>query len=152
MLRADTRMGYRDKDELDKLFLSYLSTQSAFAQNAYVSEQLSRNEPLLLEPRVSNTGQIRYVVKHQAQRVVYLSSASRIVRSVNNEYAGIVAPTLSGVFVSDILVWTYEDSERYDREHGTNFSQNWCQMAKEQGFVYVVDFAGYASPNNGGNQ
>ena len=152
MRRADAHMGYRDKEELDKLFLSYLATQGAFAQNAYVSEQLSRNEPLLLEPRVSNTGQIRYVVKHQAQRVAYLSSASRIVRSVNNEYAGLVAPTLSGVFVSDILVWTYDDSLRYDNEHGTNFSERWCDEAKRLGFVYVVDFAGYAQPNNGGAQ
>jgi hypothetical protein len=60
------------------------------------------------------------------------------------------------MFVSDILVWTYEDSMRYDREHGTDFSQKqWCPMAKKQGYVYVVDFAGHAKAqklNNGGTR
>ena len=89
-------------------------------------------------------------VKHQDHHVSFLSAGSRIVREVSRNYQGQNPPLLSGVFVSDILVWTYEDSMRYDREHGTNFSQNWCQRAQEQGFVYVVDFAGYARPNNGG--
>lgn len=150
MLPADARMGYRDSEELDKLFLSYLAMQAVFGQNAYVSEHLSRNDPLTLAPRVNDAGQIRYRVKHQDHHVSFLSAGSRIVREVSRNYQGQNPPMLSGVFVSDILVWTYEDSMRYDREHGTNFSQNWCQRAQEQGFVYVVDFAGYARPNNGG--
>lgn len=145
--RADARMGYRDKEELDKLFLSYLATQAAFSQNAYVSEHLSRNDSLMLVPRVNNGGQVRYQVTHQDHRVSFLSAMSRVVRGVSMDYQGQNPPRLSGVFVSDILVWTYEDTIRYDREHGTNFSQNWCPEAIAQGFVYVVDFAGYASPN-----
>ncbi len=144
MRRADARMGYRDSEELDKLFLSYLATQTAFGRNAYVSEHLSRNDPLTLAPYVNGAGQIRCWVKHQDYRVASLSAGSRIVREISRNYQGQDLPLLSGVFVSDILVWTYEDSERYDREHGTNFSQNWCPEAIAQGFVYVVDFAGYA--------
>lgn len=66
------------------------------------------------------------------------------------DYQGQNPPQLSGVFVSDILVWTYEDTIRYDKEHGTDFAKNWCPKAKGQGFVYVVDFAGYAKPHKGG--
>ena len=117
---------------------------AAFGQNAYVSEHLSRNDPLTLAPHVKIEGQTRYLVMHQGHSVSCLAAGSRITREVDRDYYGQAAPTLSGVFVSDILVWTYEDTIRYDKEHGKNFSKNWCPKAKEQGFVYVVDFAGYA--------
>ncbi len=152
MVRADARMGYRDKEALDKLFLSYLATQAAFNQNSYVSENLSRNEPLSLEPRINMAGRVRYVVMHHGQVVAYLAAGSKIVENVCREYQNRTKPMLSGVFVSDILVWTYEDTLAYDRAHGSNFAVMWTAQARAQGYVYVVDFAGYASPNNGGMQ
>lgn len=146
-LQSDARMGYRDSEELDKLFLSYLATENMFAQNTYVSTKLSRNVPLNLEARVNNAGILRYAVRHNGNRVAYLSSQSKIVSRVAFEYQGQAKPNLSGVFVSDILVWTYEDTLAYDEAHHTSFATHWCDAAKEQGYVYVVDFAGYAKPN-----
>ena len=153
MKRADARMGYRDKDELDKLFLSYLATQAAFAQNDYVSEHLSRNEPLTLSPVVNNAGQMRFWVVHQGHTVSRLAEGSNIVRSVAMDYHGQPPPTLSGVFVSDILVWTYEDTLTYDQTHADDphpphFAEMWTEEARSQGYVYVVDFAGYAKAPN----
>ena len=149
MLRADARMGYRDSEELDKLFLSYLAMQAVFGQNAYVSEHLSRNDPLTLVPRMNNEGQTRYLVMHQDHSVSCLAAGSRITRGVGMDYYGQAAPTLSGVFVSDILVWTYEDTLAYDQAHAgdpypPHFASMWTGQARAQGYVYVVDFAGYA--------
>ena len=147
--RADARMGYRDRDELDKLFLSYLATQAAFGQNAYVSEHLSRNDPLTLVPRVNNAGQVRYYVMYQGHSVSCLAAGSRIASGVGMDYFGQPSPTLSGVFVSDILVWTYEDTLAYDQAHAgdpqpPHFADMWTEQARSKGYVYVVDFAGYA--------
>ena len=105
---------------------------------------------MTLVPCVEPTGQTRYLVTYQGHSVSCLAVGSKIIKEVGVDYHGKPLPALSGVFVSDILVWTYEDTIRYDKEHGKNFSKNWCPEAKEQGFVYVVDFAGYARPNNGG--
>lgn len=150
MQKGDTHMGYRDREELDKLFLSYLATQAAFGQNAYVSEQLSRNDPLTLVPRVNNAGQVRYQVTHQGHSVSCLAAGSRIARGVGMDYYGQPYPTLTGVFVSDILVWTYEDTRAYDQAHAgdpnpPHFAEMWTDQARSKGYVYVVDFAGYAS-------
>ena len=66
------------------------------------------------------------------------------------DYYGQPYPTLTGVFVSDILVWTYEDTRAYDQAHAgdpnpPHFAEMWTDQARSKGYVYVVDFAGYAS-------
>ena len=39
---------------------------------------------------------------------------------------------LTGLFVSDIFAWEYQDSVRYDSEHQTNYSTRWIQRAKSK--------------------
>lgn len=150
---ADARMRYRDEEGLDKLFLSYLAQRALFVQNAYVSDCLSRNEPLSLMPHVNGVGQLRYRAVHGDHFVAGLSTKSKIVHAVQADYYGQNSPILSGVFVSDIFVWTYEDTLAYDQAHSndphpTQFAALWCDEAKNQGYIYVVDFAGYARAPN----
>lgn len=146
---AKTKMGCRVREGLEKLFLSYLATKAAAAQNTYtyVSESLSRNEPIELEPQDKN-GKPRYVAKCQNQKVAYLSAGSSkcILDQVRGEFKKSPESRLSGLFVSDILVLTYEDTLRYDRKNGSSFAETWCEAAKQRGYAYVVDFAGYARP------
>ena len=52
---------------------------------------------------------------------------------------------LNGFYVSDICVWTYEETVKADDIHGTNFAENWCKKAKEIGYVYVVQIAGFGT-------
>ena len=91
----------------------------------------------------------------QKYRVVYdgdnenkvvgqLSEASDIRKKVIVKYGANQWPKMQGVFVNDVFVWTYEDTVRSDEKNHTPFAGMWCAAAKERGFIYVVDFAGYA--------
>jgi len=48
-----------------------------------------------------------------------------------------------GYIVNEIVVWTYDDSVKSDEKNNTTFANNWCQEAREKGYVYLVDFAGF---------
>ena len=51
---------------------------------------------------------------------------------------------VEGLAVAAIVCYTLDESEKYDAKHGTTFtSVHWHQSARQRGYVYVVDFAGY---------
>ncbi len=50
---------------------------------------------------------------------------------------------LSGYRVNEIVVYTLEDSKAYDAKNGTNYTQEWYHAAEKQGYIYLVNFAGY---------
>ena len=55
---------------------------------------------------------------------------------------------LNDFFISNIFVWTLEDSKKYDEEHKTDFTQKyWCEDAIEQGYINIVQIAGFGTPN-----
>jgi ATP-dependent DNA helicase RecQ len=56
--------------------------------------------------------------------------------------------TVSGFVVNEVVVWTYEDTCKFDTENNTNFARDWCQEAKNQGYIYLVDFAGFGVPGD----
>jgi ATP-dependent DNA helicase RecQ len=49
--------------------------------------------------------------------------------------------------VNEVVVWTYDDTCKFDSENGTNFARDWCPEAMKKGFIYLVDFAGYGVPS-----
>ncbi len=53
---------------------------------------------------------------------------------------------VSGFVVNEVVVWTYEDTCKFDSENNTNFAKDWCPEARNQGYIYLVDFAGFGVP------
>jgi hypothetical protein len=45
--------------------------------------------------------------------------------------------------VNEVVVWSYKDTVEYDERNETNYQKDWCDEAKQKGFIYIVDFAGY---------
>ncbi|MCF2518523.1 DEAD/DEAH box helicase [Dyadobacter sp. CY351] len=56
--------------------------------------------------------------------------------------------TVTGFVVSEVVVWSYEDTCRFDLENETNFARDWCTEARDQGYIYLVDFAGFGVPGS----
>jgi ATP-dependent DNA helicase RecQ len=56
--------------------------------------------------------------------------------------------SITGFIVNEVVVWTFEDTQKFDEAHNTNYSKDWCNEARNQGFIYLVDFAGYGTPAN----
>ena len=140
--RQDSRLGWNDKAGIDKYFLSFLATDWNFSKNSYVERYLAKNELLTIEPHTNGD---KYQIKHNGTIIGQLSRNSDILRkAVANRHNGMGLPILSGIFVSEVYVWTWEDTIKYDELHGTDFQKFWGESARKKGYIYIVDFAGYA--------
>ena len=82
-----------------------------------------------------------YHIYHSGKDIGRLSFNSDIVKKAKKD--GIVQ--LSGFFVSDVFVWTYQETEDSDRNNGKEFAKRWCTNARKQGYVTVVQIAGFGN-------
>jgi len=55
---------------------------------------------------------------------------------------------LSGFVVNEVVAWSFKDTCDHDNEHGTTYERDWCQEARNAGYIYLVDFAGYGKIEN----
>lgn len=49
-----------------------------------------------------------------------------------------------GLYVSSIVRYTAEECQTYDIENNADFYDGWCQSARKRGYIYLVNFYGYA--------
>ena len=52
---------------------------------------------------------------------------------------------LRNFFVSNVFVWTHEDTLNSDITNNSSFADNWCEAAKQKGYIYVVQIAGFGT-------
>jgi RecQ family ATP-dependent DNA helicase len=50
---------------------------------------------------------------------------------------------LKGFVINEIVQYSYSETLDYDAKNGTNYANAWCEGARLQGYIYLVDFAGY---------
>ena len=134
----DIKLGYSEKDAgLDKYYLSYTAQEGVFAIDNYIRESVKKDDPItLVADRYGN-----YHIYHNGKDIGRLSSNSNIVKNAKND--GILQ--LSGFFVSDVFVWTYQETEDSDKNNGKEFAKKWCSNARKQGYVTVVQIAGFGN-------
>ncbi len=145
-----TALRYTEPDpKLNKYFISYVATRKDddFKRiNNYITECVKKDDSLILEKRGNG-----YRIIHKSQCIGWLSSkkdedtnmfVSNIVRRATEDNVG----RLADFFVSGITVWTLEDSLNYDKKHGKNYTNSWCEEAREQKFTYIVQIAGFGVP------
>ena len=114
-----------------------------FWNDAWIADNVRKNasvEVRRVEKRGA-TGQAFFVhnIYVEGRVVGQLSRNSHVKTAMDASQTS----RLVGFFVSDIFVWSYEDSKRSDERNGTKFSTKWCENARKKGFVHVVSIAGY---------
>lgn len=45
--------------------------------------------------------------------------------------------------INEIVIFSYEETLRSDEKNGTTYGADWCPEARKQGYIYLVDFAGF---------
>lgn len=125
---------------MEKYYLSYLASEGLFIKNEYISKNARKDDPVVVEKDRSGY----YYIVHKGKYIGRLSQNSNIANMARQK--GV--KTLNGFYISDICVWTYEDTVKSDDIHQTTFANNWCNQAKDAGFVYVVQIAGFSDKNN----
>lgn len=122
-----------------------------FRNNRAIALNVSKNDPLTIQRRRGKTRFgtpfTTFDIMHNGTIVGQLSRHSTIAKKMdsgNLDY-------LNGFFVSDVFYWTYADTvaadERAQRENGYNpdYASKWEAEAKQQGYIFIVDVAGYGN-------
>ena len=143
-------LGYNEREPgLDKYNLGYL-VNTNFSMNNTIDNELKRND--VVEIRIDN-GNANIVWKNNI--VGRLSDSSLIKRKMKDNHVKV----LEGFFISEICTWEYADSVRVDEKNRqdvqngvlgsktTNYAGEWSEAAKNQGYVYIVNIAGFGTPN-----
>ncbi len=89
----------------------------------------------------------RWYVRHNGTRIAELAWGSndpKAARKLQNHFGGREDMEASGIAVTDVVRYTYEDSIEYDEEEGSDFTKQWSECFEELGYTYLVDFAGFA--------
>lgn len=140
----DLKVGCNDNPGIQKFFLSFMAMPRYFNNNSYIERYIAKNELLTIEPHINQSGEETYQIRHHSIAVGQLSNKSKILNDQKKKLNGMGLPILSGIFVSEVYVWTLEDTLKYDAEKNKDFIKYWSESAKQKGYIYIVDFGGYA--------
>lgn len=132
------------KPGLNNYFLSFLANDYLFKTTMpYVMNNVKKDDPVdVCRDRCGN-----YVIRHNNNPICSLSKNS----TIRNRAARENIPLLTGFYVSSIAVWTLNDTVSSDDAEGTDFQKYWSEAAKQQGYVLIVQIAGFGKPINTGN-
>lgn len=130
------RSGITEKEaNLGNYYLSYSAFSENFRNNQYIWDSVKKDDEVTLKS--DQYGNL-YIV-HNNKYIGRLSSRSAIQQWSKENGAS----QLKGFFVSDVFVWRLQDSLDYDTKNNTNFTERWCPEAKNQGYVMIVQIAGF---------
>lgn len=149
----EDKWGIRERHVgLDNYNIGYNANYN-YKNNKNIIYNVRKNDPISIKRHrgMRQNGQpfTTFHVIHDGNVVGQLSRRSTIARRMEDEDIG----QLNGFFVSDVFYWTYEDTLAADRrakeETGINpnFAAGWCDEAKNNGFIFIVDIAGYGHQN-----
>lgn len=120
-----------------------------FSGNRSIMLNVRKNDPVSVQLECGRTraGQVFYIcnVKHNGVTIGQLSQNSTIAKKMKDDNIRL----LNGFFVSEVFYWTYEDTvaadKRIEKETGRNpdYASKWSEVAKKQGYIFIVDIAGY---------
>ena len=137
------RLGYSEKEaKLENYNIGYNAAVN-FRANASIAVNVRKNDPVTIQrkdatDRVGNPFSV-YNIVHNSNIIGQLSNSSQLRQSME-QYC---ITQLNDLFVSEVFVWEYVDSQNADARNNTKYSQNWCEQAKEQGYIYVINIAGF---------
>ena len=127
------------KPGLDKYYLSYTAQNRIFESvDSYVLNNIKKDDPI----EIKKDQYENYYIIHNGTYIGRLSSKSNIrIRAIEDE-----KDHLKEYFVSNIFVWTYEDTLASDETNNTDFASKWSEKAKKQGYINIVQIAGFGIP------
>lgn len=106
----------------------------------YIGTQVTCGDSVVLKKRGRS-----WFLTHGRRALAVLSGAmSGDLERYLRQRGAREAQMFAGLTVSAVTRYTYEDSQRYDEENGTDYSKAWSPYFRQKGYTYIVNFAGYA--------
>lgn len=137
-------LGIPVQPEIKKLKIGWAAKTFNFngGVNSYINTSVKSGDFVFVRRRVVPYNGTQFIVhellkENTTRPIGELAGNANIVK--NHQ-------TVSGFVVNEVVVWSYEDTCKFDSENNTNFARDWCQQARNQGYIYLVDFAGFGVP------
>lgn len=142
------QLGISIQSGYDKFFISWGAKQYNF--NNYferIEKDIKQGDPVIIT---------RNIVNHNGNTwSEFMLSANNLLfgRLVSNPFQNEGQNYMNGFSVSGIYRYTYQDTIEYDLTHfdrngrNTNYAENWCEAAKDKGYIYIIEFSGYGTAN-----
>jgi ATP-dependent DNA helicase RecQ len=141
---ANVGLGIPVQPEIKKLKIGWAAKAFNFngGVNSYINTSVKSGDFVFVRRRVVPYNGTQFIVhellkENTTRPIGELAGNANIVRDHQ---------TVSGFVVNEVVVWSYEDTCKFDSENDTNFARDWCQEARNQGYIYLVDFAGFGVP------
>lgn len=138
-------LGIPVKPEIGKLNIGWAAKTFNFNSgvNSYINSSIKSGDFVFVKKKeVPYNGTFFTVCelfKKNTTRVIgELAGKANIIQNHNE---------VSGFVVNEVVTWSYEDTLKYDSKNGTSYAKDWCEGAKKQGYIFLVDFAGFGIPD-----
>ncbi len=140
------RMGISIQPEIKKLNIGWAAKAFNFKNvNSYINTLVKSGDFVFVRERTVPYNGTHFIVhellkENTNKPIGELARKSDINKDIKDHQS------VSGFVVNEVVVWSYEDTRKFDLENATDFAKDWCQEAKSQGYIYLVDFAGFGTP------
>lgn len=137
-------IGIPCKFDLTNIYISYsaktknineLGYKSFQDYMKYLGGEISQGDDVVFERKNG-----KWFVVHNSKPIMALTNYQLVGQL--NKYS---QNTFNGILCGNIIRYTYEETLAYDKKNSSNFADGWCEEAKEIGFIYLVEFEGYAN-------
>jgi ATP-dependent DNA helicase RecQ len=119
----------------------FLRQQGGF-RNGEDYLQYMRNEVQPGDALICVRDNRRWYVCHNGTRIAEMARGSK--EKLQRHFGGREDMEATGLAVTDVVRYTYEDSKAYDEERDSNYTEQWSDVFKRKGYTYLVNFAGFA--------
>lgn len=137
-------LGIPVQPEIKKLKIGWAAKAFNFNRgvNSYINKSIRSGDFINVKKRIVTHNGAQFAVNELRKEntnipIGELASNANIVGKHQS---------VTGFVVNEIVVWTFEDTCKFDAENGTNYARDWCAEARSQGYIYLVDFAGFGKP------
>jgi hypothetical protein len=120
------------KNEFGLVKISWKAKESLFEEiNSTINKDLRIGEEILLKKDQFNNLCLSF------NEVLIEQFTSKVSEKFkNSEY--------HGIYVDSIIRYTFDQCKAYDEKNKTQYNVKWCKAAKDQKYIYLVSFYGYA--------
>jgi ATP-dependent DNA helicase RecQ len=139
-------LGIAVEPEIKKLNIGWAASDFIFnnGRNNYIKSNIASGDFVEIRKlkRVKKDGTEFFV--HEIFKV----GAEKAIGQLSKDAGKLLEHShIKGLIVNEVVVWTYDDTVEFDKKNpNKNYSANWCQEARNQGYIYLVDFAGFGVP------
>lgn len=135
-IQNQNSIGVAIDEGIDKLKMYWSASNFGGNSFNFIDRNVSIGDRLVLKPE-THSGFIFWYAYINNNRVAQLSR--KMVIKIGH------LPEVNGFIVTAVYVSTYEETLWSDEKNNNGYALKWTNVAKNRGYVYLIDFSGYGN-------